>query len=230
MQALDLVSGVMSTFASGLRNTVFMALHPVTGEVWGTDNGRDLIGDDIPPDEINIIRQGLNYGWPACYGKNVYDMDFGALDGRSCAGFTPSHIDLQAHSAALGLAFVPEEGWPEAWWHDLIVAYHGSWNRSEPTGYTVVRIDLDDNGALQPGGIQDFMTGFLPAGASGREALGRPADVMVEPGRVMYVSDDHAHRTAAIAYRAGAILWGNGCHPLRARAHVPRRAAAPLPA
>ena len=192
VQALDLVSGVMSTFASGLRNTVFMALHPVTGEVWGTDNGRDLIGDDIPPDEINIIRQGLNYGWPACYGKNVYDTDFGALDGRSCAGFTPSHIDLQAHSAALGLAFVPEEGWPEAWWHDLIVAYHGSWNRSEPTGYTVVRIDLDDNGALQPGGIQDFMTGFLPAGASGREALGRPADVMVEPGGVMYVSDDHA--------------------------------------
>lgn len=199
VQALDLATGAISTFATGLRNTVFMALHPVTGEVWGTDNGRDLIGDDIPPDEINVIREGTNYGWPACYGKNVYDTDFDARSEPSCAGFTPSHIDLQAHSAALGLAFVPEEGWPEAWWHDLIVAYHGSWNRSEPTGYKVVRIDLDDNGALQSGGVQDFVTGFLAPGASRNQAIGRPADVMIEPGGVLYISDDHAGAIYRIA-------------------------------
>jgi len=190
VQALDLATGAISTFASGLRNSVFLAVHPVTGEIWGTENGRDIIGDDIPPDEINIIREGQNYGWPVCYGKNVYDTDFDARDDKSCTGLTPSHIDLQAHSAALGLGFVPEEGWPESWHHDLIVAFHGSWNRSEPTGYKLVRINLDPQGAYQ--GIEDFITGFMPEGGDEDSAIGRPVGIMVQPGGTLYVSDDRA--------------------------------------
>src|SRR5690606_34248346 len=101
------------------------------------------IGDDIPPDEINIIAQGNNYGWPYCYGQNVHDGDFDPLHREDCTQATAAHIDLQAHSAALGLAFIPEEGWPEDMRSDLLVAYHGSWNRSTPTGYKVVRFDLE---------------------------------------------------------------------------------------
>lgn len=190
IQSLNLGTNELSTFATGLRNTVFMAIHPVDGTIWGTDNGRDVIGDDIPPDEINIIREGKNYGWPYCYGKQVPDKDFDGTQ-ANCAATEPSHIDLPAHSAALGLAFVPEEGWPDEWHHDLLVAYHGSWNRSEPTGYKVVRIDLDERGSVV-GGQLDFLTGFLAPGAKEDEAIGRPVGIRAEPGGIVYVSDDRA--------------------------------------
>ncbi|MHC4196723.1 MAG: PQQ-dependent sugar dehydrogenase [Planctomycetota bacterium] len=142
-RATILVSGAdgsnLRVFASGLRNSVFMAVHPVTEEIWATENGRDWLGDNLPPDEINVIEEGKDYGWPICYGGNIRDTDF---DKRSYTRnpcrepqTTPSYIDIQAHSAPLGLAFIPKEGWPEEYWYDLLVAYHGSWNRSVPTGY-----------------------------------------------------------------------------------------------
>lgn len=189
VQALHLADNQIRTLATGLRNTVFMNIHPIDGSIWGTDNGRDVIGDDIPPDEINIIEEGKNYGWPYCYGKQVPDADFEGTPGI-CGNTAPSHIDLPAHSAALGLAFVPEEGWPEEWWYDLLVAYHGSWNRSEPTGYKVVRIDLDTRGNMK--GISDFVTGFLPSGGDEDDAIGRPVDVRIEPGGTVYITDDRA--------------------------------------
>ena len=195
VQQIDLTTGLISTFASGLRNTVFMAVDPVMGEVWGTDNGRDLIGDDIPPDEVNILKKGRQYGWPLCYGNNVHDTDF---DGRQyirnpCADMASPHIGLQAHSAALGLAFIPEEGWPETMGNDLLIAYHGSWNRSKPTGYKVVRFDLDQSSRNALGGSIDFLTGFLPAGSHDTDdAIGRPVGILAEPGGVVYISDDRA--------------------------------------
>ncbi len=194
VQSYNLATGEMTPFATGLRNTVFMAIHPVTGEVWGTDNGRDLIGDDIPPDEVNILKEGKNYGWPICYGQNIHDTDF---DNRQyfrdpCADNERARLDLPAHSAALGLDFVPEEGWPEDYWHDLVIAYHGSWNRSDPTGYKVVRYDFIEDGVLQDQFSTDFVTGFLPEGGTEDDAIGRPVDVMIEPGGVMYLSDDRA--------------------------------------
>lgn len=194
VQQLDLTTGEMTTFATGLRNSVFLTVNPVSGDVWATDNGRDVIGDDIPPDEINIIEEGADYGWPVCYGKNVPDTDFESEKGSECTDSRPSHIDLQAHGAALGLAFVPEEGWPEAWRHDLLVALHGSWNRSTPIGYEVIRIDLDENGerTASPNPFSDFLTGFLPEGGNEDDAIGRPVGVMAEPGGVVYVSDDRA--------------------------------------
>ncbi|HEY4509795.1 MAG TPA: PQQ-dependent sugar dehydrogenase [Candidatus Paceibacterota bacterium] len=190
----------LKVFAKGLRNAVFMATHFVTGEIWATEMGRDFLGDDLPPDEINILKEDGDYGWPYCYGKNVSDTAYAQNSG--CDNFIPSHIDLQAHSAPLGLAFIPEDpstssgqaAWPEEYWYNLLVAYHGSWNRSEPTGYKVVRFKLDAHGNYEgmdstgsPQG-EDFISGWL----DGDRALGRPVDILVQPGGVMYISDDKA--------------------------------------
>ena len=183
-----------SEFSKGLRNTVFFTWHPKTGDMWGTDMGRDFLGDDLPPDEINIIKKGNNYGWPICFGKNVHDGNFdkNVYFRNPCMEpfETGSYIDIPAHSAPLGLAFVPEQGWPKDYQNNLMVAYHGSWNRSVPTGYKIVRIKLDADGGF--GGekpeIEDFITGWLtPQGA-----LGRPVGILIEPDGVMYVSDDKA--------------------------------------
>ncbi|MBI2409560.1 PQQ-dependent sugar dehydrogenase [Candidatus Kaiserbacteria bacterium] len=183
--AIDLESGAVRPFATGLRNTVFMAAR--RGEVWGTDMGRDFLGDDLPPDEINILRERAWYGWPWFYGQNVEDFAFNPNARPSFAQESvPSHIDIPAHSAPLGLAFIPAEGWPAEFQGDLLVAYHGSWNRSVPTGYKVVRMKLTPDG--QHTSTTDFITGFLKEG----EAIGRPAGILAEPGGIVYVSDDHA--------------------------------------
>lgn len=201
VQALSLTDNSIATFARGLRNTVFMAVHPVTGEVWGTDHGRDLIGDDIPPDEVNVLAEGGDYGWPICYGNKVHDTDFDTKQyvRDPCADTVAPRIELAAHSAVLGIGFVPEEGWPEEWWHDAVIAYHGSWNRSVPTGYKVVRFDLTPEGAPVTGEPIDVMTGFLLSGEKSDEARGRPAGILIEPGGVMFVSDDHANAIYRIA-------------------------------
>ena len=170
--------------AQGLRNAVFMATNPITGDIWVTEMGRDRLGDDLPPDEINILGQGDHYGWPYCYGQNVKDEEFKNEEG--CEDKIPSYIDLQAHSAPLGLAFVPEEGWPEAYWNDLLVAYHGSWNRTVPTGYKIMHIELDDEGNEVSRGA--FVEGWL---AENGDVFGRPVDVEVLPGGTMYITDDH---------------------------------------
>ena len=186
--------------ASGLRNSVFFDWSYVDGRMWATEMGRDNLGDNLPPDEINIIESGKNYGWPFCYGKNILDTKFNSSE-ISCSEKAPSHVDLQAHSAPLGLAFVPEEGWPEDYWYDLIVALHGSWNRSEPTGYKLVRIKLDAKGNYE--GQEDFVTGWLkPVQA---QASGRPVDVRIFPGGTMYVSDDKAGAIYKINYNNPAI-------------------------
>lgn len=185
----------LKTFAKGLRNSVFMAIHPVNGKIWATEMGRDLLGDNTPPDEINIIEQDKNYGWPVCYGKNIHDNNFDKntyIRNPCMEPFeTPSHIDIPAHSAPLGLAFVPEEGWPEDYWYNALVAYHGSWNRSVPTGYKIVRYKLDAQGKYL--GEEDFITGWLnnpPTG--GDSALGRPVDILIQPGGTIFISDDKA--------------------------------------
>lgn len=196
-------------FAHGLRNTVFFTWHPVTREMWGTDMGRDFLGDDLPPDEINILKEGGNYGWPICYGKNIHDTNFDKntyIRNPCLSPFeTPSYIDIPAHSAPLGLAFVPkdtEKGklgtnavWPENYWYNLFVAYHGSWNRTDPTGYKVVRYKLDANGNYL--GVEDFITGWLKPGDG---AYGRPADIMVLPGGIMFITDDKAGSIYRVSY------------------------------
>lgn len=186
----------LEEYAKGLRNSVFMAIHPGTGKMWATDMGRDNLGDNIPPDEINIVESGKNYGWPNCYGKNIHDDKFDKntyIRNPCMEPFEiPSHIDLQAHSAVLGLAFVPAgSAWPKEYWNNLLIAYHGSWNRTVPTGYKVVRYALDAQGNPVGGNIfqeQDFITGWLKGG---KESYGRPVDILMQNDG-MYISDDKA--------------------------------------
>lgn len=181
--------------ASGLRNSVFLINHPTTGKIWATEMGRDLLGDNVPPDEVNIIDQGGDYGWPYCYAKNVHDDFFDPRRTVSCQDKIPSQIDIQAHSAPLGLAFVPNgSSWPEEYRGNLLVAFHGSWNRSVPTGYKVVsyRFDGQDN----PLAAEDFIAGWL-VGAS---VLGRPVALVFE-GDALYLSDDKAGVIYKISYR-----------------------------
>ncbi len=181
--------GSPKTFASGLRNAVFMTVRPKTNQVWVTEMGRDFLGDDLPPDEVNIMEQGRNYGWPFCYGKNVHDDDFDPGHSQTCREpeTVPSYIDIPAHAAPLGLAFFPEKGWPEEFRNDLLVAYHGSWNRSIPTGYKIVRYRLDKEGKYRS--AEDFVSGWLTREGN---SLGRPVDIMIQPEGTIFVSDDKA--------------------------------------
>lgn len=180
--------------ASGLRNSVFMTIHPQTQKIWATDMGRDLLGDDIPPDEINIVEPGRDYGWPFCYGRQIIDpFNQGKKD---CAQTESSHIDLPAHSAPLGLAFVPQDSnWPEDYQDDLLVAYHGSWNRSVPTAYKIVRIKLDDQSHSQD--IEDFIIGWL---MSAQETLGRPVNILFKSDGTAFISDDKAGVIYKLSY------------------------------
>lgn len=193
--AVDAGGANRETFASGLRNAVFLATHPVTGHIWATEMGRDYLGDDLPPDEINIIMEGAHYGWPWCYGKRVHDQKFDPQGRKQefCKDTVPSYLDLPAHSAPLGLAFFPEE-WPRQYRYHLLVAYHGSWNRTVPTGYKVVRVKLTPEGNFL--GMEDFITGWLtPEGA-----LGRPVDILIKDDGVIYISDDKAGVVYRVVY------------------------------
>jgi glucose/arabinose dehydrogenase len=188
----------LKEFARGLRNSVFFVWHPTTRAMWATEMGRDLLGDDTPPEEINIIAEGKNYGWPTCYGKNIHDTDFdkNTYFRNPCMEpfETPSFIDMQAHSAPLGLAFITNPKWPAEYANDLLVAYHGSWNRTTPTGYKLVRIRLGADGSYQ--GIEDFITGWF----SNEKLYGRPVDLVFGPDGRLYLTDDRAGLVYAIAY------------------------------
>ncbi len=187
--------------AKGLRNSVFFTWDYVNGKMWATEMGRDNLGDNLPPDEINIIAgdpsassgraaEPLDFGWPICYGKNIHDTHFDKNQyiRNPCEDKVASTIDLPAHSAPLGIGFIPEEpAWPEQYWGNMIVAFHGSWNRSEPTGYKLARIFKDQKGEYQ---IEDFVSGWLAK--DGKTSLGRPVDVKVNADGSMYVTDDKA--------------------------------------
>lgn len=183
----------ITVFASGLRNSVGLAFDPVTWKLYATENGRDGLGDDMPPDEINLIEEGNNYGWPLCYGKSIYDSNYNKGDyiRNPCKNTTPSLINLQAHSAPLGLNFYTGNSFPYEYRNNLFVCYHGSWNRNEPTGYKVVRIDMEN---LQ---IYDFATGWL----KNNTVDGRPVDVIMNHDGSIFVSDDYAGRIYRIYYK-----------------------------
>lgn len=185
--------------ASGLRNSVFFRWDPLGTGMWATEMGRDMLGDDLPPDEINIIQSGKDYGWPICYGRNIHDSQFdkNVYIQNPCQEpqTIGSFIDLPAHSAPLGLAFIPDTaGWPKEYRSDVLVAYHGSWNRSQPTGYKIVRFDRDDKGKISE--PEDFLSGWLTPDNS---ALGRPVDILADDGSI-YITDDKAGVVYLVRY------------------------------
>jgi len=183
-------------FASGMRNAVGLAFHPGSGALWATVNERDWRGDDVPPDYVTEVREGTFHGWPDCMvvrGRAIADTAF--AKGATCDKVTPPTVELQAHSAPIGLAFYTGTQFPEDYRGSLFVAYRGSWNRTLPTGYKIVRIPFRDG---QPAGApEDFATGWL----EGTSAWGRPVDLVVGRDGALYLSDQGAGRIYRITYR-----------------------------
>ncbi len=178
-------------FAKGLRNAVGLAVNPKTDTVWVTVNGRDWLGDDLPPETIFDLGKGdVDAGWPYCYGDRVPDKDFTKPGDNRCQSVIEPKVQMQAHSAPLGLAFYEGTMFPPEYRNNIFVAFHGSWNRSVPTGYKVVRVKLDDKG--QPlGGAQDFATGWLVPGETKKGRwMGRPVGIAFASDGSMYLSDD----------------------------------------
>ena len=195
---LDLGSGKTEVVARGVRNTVGFDWHPVTGELWFTDNGRDWLGDDAPPDELNrLAKPGAHFGYPYCHGVALADPEFGR--GRRCADFVPPVQELGAHVAALGMRFYAGKQFPERYRNAIFVAEHGSWNRSRKNGYRVGVVRLEGGRAVA---YEPFVSGWLQGGRANEErAWGRPADVLVMPDGSLLVSDDHAGAIYRVSYR-----------------------------
>ena len=189
-------------FANGLRNSVGLAVNPKTDTVWVTVNGRDMLGDDLPPETIyDLGKGGVDAGWPYCYGDRAPDTDFTKPGDNRCQSVIEPKVQMQAHSAPLGLAFYEGSMFPPEYRNNLFVAFHGSWNRSVPTGYKVVRVKLDDKGQPQ-GGAQDFITGWLAPGETKKGRwVGRPVGIVFGSDGSMYLSDD----AGGVIYR---VTWG----------------------
>jgi glucose/arabinose dehydrogenase len=183
----------VEVFARGIRNTVGFAWHPQTKELWFTDNGRDLMGDDVPPDELNQApKAGLHFGYPYCHGGDIPDPEFGKK--RACSEFTAPAEKLGPHVAALGMRFYTGSMFPTEYNNRIFIAEHGSWNRSTPIGYRVTVAELKDNRVIS---YKPFAEGWL----QGNRPWGRPVDVQVMPDGALLVSDDGAGAIYRISYK-----------------------------
>ena len=179
-------------FAQGVRNSVGFTWHPQTGEMWFTDNGRDMLGDDLPPDELNrAARPGIHFGYPYCHAGDIADPEFG--EGRRCEEYMPPALKLGPHVAALGLRFYTGEMFPNEYRGRLFIAEHGSWNRSKRIGYRVMMVEFENG---MPASYDVFAEGWLKK----KEVSGRPVDLLVMPDGSMVVSDDQGGRLFRISY------------------------------
>ncbi|WP_409934673.1 PQQ-dependent sugar dehydrogenase [Paraburkholderia sp. BCC1884] len=184
--------------ARGIRNSVGFAWHPATHELWFTDNGRDLLGDDIPDDKLNRApRVGMDFGFPYCHGGDTPDPEFGK--DHPCSTFAPPVLKLGAHVAALGMRFYSGSMFPAAYRDNIFIAEHGSWNRSKKVGYRVVRVITAPDGSNAHQEV--FAEGWLQ---SGETVWGRPADVLPLPDGSLLISDDYAGAVYRVTYSGPA--------------------------
>ena len=182
-------------FARGIRNTVGFDWNPLTKALWFTDNGRDLLGDNIPDDELNRApKAGMHFGYPYCHAGDVPDPEFGA--GHPCSGFTPPVVKLGAHVAALGMRFYTGTAFPADYRNNVFIAEHGSWNRSTKVGYRVVRVIPGTRGSKPR--MVPFAQGWLQPG---EKVWGRPADVLPMPDGSLLISDDTAGAIYRVTYK-----------------------------
>jgi glucose/arabinose dehydrogenase len=190
-------TSALKTFAMGVRNSVGFDWHPVTGELWFTDNGRDQLGDEIPPCELNHApRPGMHFGFPHFHGAGLADPEFG--EGWDAAQFTAPAQLLGPHVAPLGMTFYTGTMFPEKYWNQIIIPEHGSWNRSRSaghTGYRLTLVTLKDNQAVS---YEPFVTGWLQQ----NRGWGRPVHALVLPDGSLLVSDDRANVIYRISYES----------------------------
>lgn len=182
-------------FAKGVRNSVGFTWHPQTKELWFTDNGRDMLGDEVPACELNhASKAGMHFGYPYCHEGSIKDPEFGSK--RPCSDFTPPADKLGPHVAPLGLKFYAGNMFPAQYKNQIFVAEHGSWNRSKKSGYNVSLVKLSNN---KVSGHELFASGWLDEGE--QKAWGRPVDVLLLPDGSMLISDDQANVIYRISYK-----------------------------
>jgi len=178
--------------ATGIRNSVGFTWNPLTKKLWFSDNGRDMLGDDIPTDEINRVdKAGQNFGFPYCHGGTVPDPNY---NGFPCDDFSPPALQLGAHVAPLGITFYTGSQFPQKYQNKLFVAEHGSWNRSKKSGYRIIMAKLQGSKVI---GYETFVSGWL----QGQSAWGRPAYTLVMPDGSMLISDDRAGAIYRVSYK-----------------------------
>lgn len=183
-------------YAHGVRNSVGFDWHPQTKALWFTDNGRDMLGDNRPTDELNIAPQpGMHFGFPYCHQGDIPDPEFGK--GKSCDNYTPPAMKLTPHGASLGIRFYTGNQFPAEYQNHAFIAEHGSWNRTDPIGYRIMQVKVENG---KPTQYIPFATGWL--GQDGK-AIGRPADVELAPDGALLVSDDKGGAIYRIAYAGG---------------------------
>lgn len=183
-------------FAEGVRNTVGFTWHPETNVMWFTDNGRDMLGDNMPPCELNKAPEaGMHFGYPYCHGGDIADPEFG--EKYPCSDFVAPAQKLGPHVAPLGLKFYTGEMFPENYKGSLFIAEHGSWNRSKKIGYRIMQVKVEDGKAVS---YEPFIEGWLNDEA--QEAWGRPVDVLMLEDGSMLISDDRAGVIYRVSYSA----------------------------
>lgn len=185
-------TGATHIYASGVRNSVGFDIEPGSGKLWFTDNGRDWLGDDAPPDEINRAdKAGLNFGFPFLHGRSVLDPEYGAQ--AVVADYTLPAFELGAHVAPLGMAFYTGKTFPAHYRGGFFVAEHGSWNRSKKVGYRVIYV--------KPGAssVETFVSGWLDS--ANDSAWGRPVDILNLPDGSILISDDYANAVYRVSYQ-----------------------------
>ena len=182
-------------YATGIRNSVGLTWHPESGDLWFTDNGRDMLGDDVPPDELNhATAKGQHFGYPYCHGGEVLDPKFG--QGKDCQDYRAPAQNLGPHVASLGLKFYTGAMFPENYRGQIFIAEHGSWNRSKKVGYRITLVRLERGQAVS---YEPFALGWL----QNESVSGRPVDLLIHTDGSMLVSDDHAGKIYRISYTTG---------------------------